>query len=42
MKGFVGNIETMTVDNTDFRRVLWTATNCRLLGDVTGCAGGYR
>ena len=31
MKGFVQNIEDLTVDNGDFRRVLYTATNCQLV-----------
>ncbi|MBK6900123.1 MAG: cupin domain-containing protein [bacterium] len=31
MKGFVQNIEDLTVDNEDFRRVLYTATNCQLV-----------
>ena len=42
MKAFIGNIETMTVDNTDFRRVLYTATNCQLVVmslDVQGDIG---
>ncbi|MDO9693897.1 MAG: cupin domain-containing protein [Candidatus Latescibacteria bacterium] len=31
MKGFVQNIEDLTADNGDFRRVLYTATNCQLV-----------
>ncbi len=31
MKGFVGDIETMAVGNDDFRKVLYTATNCQLV-----------
>ena len=31
MKGFVQNIEDLSVDNEDFRRVLYTATNCQLV-----------
>ncbi|MDO9170492.1 MAG: cupin domain-containing protein, partial [bacterium] len=31
MKGFVQNIEDLAVDNGDFRRVLYTATNCQLV-----------
>ncbi len=31
MQGFVRNIETLAVGNTDFRRVLYTATNCQLV-----------
>jgi mannose-6-phosphate isomerase-like protein (cupin superfamily) len=31
MKGFVQNIEDLAVENTDFRRVLYTAKNCQLV-----------
>lgn len=31
MKGFVQNIESLTVDNDDFRRVLYTAKHCQLV-----------
>ncbi len=31
MKGFVQNIESLAVDNDDFRRVLYTAKNCQLV-----------
>ena len=31
MKGFVGNIEKLTVDNADFRRVLYTGHNIQLV-----------
>ena len=31
MKGFVENIEDVTLKNTDFRRVLYTAKNCQLV-----------
>ena len=31
MKGFVENIEGLTVDNQDFRRVLYTAKHCQLV-----------
>jgi mannose-6-phosphate isomerase-like protein (cupin superfamily) len=31
MKGFIGNIEKISLDNTDFRRVLYTAKNCQLV-----------
>lgn len=31
MKGFVHNIEALAADNTDFRRVLYTARNCQLV-----------
>lgn len=31
MKGFVTNIETATEENSDFRRVLYTAKNCQLV-----------
>ena len=31
MKGFVQNIESLTVGNTEFRRVLYTARNCQLV-----------
>jgi mannose-6-phosphate isomerase-like protein (cupin superfamily) len=31
MKGFVGNIETLTLDNNDYRRVLYTAKNSQLV-----------
>ncbi len=31
MKGFVGNIEKLTLENTDYRRVLYTAKNSQLV-----------
>ena len=31
MKGFVKNIETLSVENAEFRRVLYTAKNCQLV-----------
>lgn len=31
MKGFVENIESIAVENTDFRQVLYTAKNCQLV-----------
>ena len=31
MKGFVKNIESITVKNEDFRQVLYTAKNCQLV-----------
>jgi mannose-6-phosphate isomerase-like protein (cupin superfamily) len=31
MKGFVGNIEQATLENTDFRRVLYTAKHSQLV-----------
>jgi mannose-6-phosphate isomerase-like protein (cupin superfamily) len=31
MKGFVGNIEKLTEENTDFRRVLYTGHNIQLV-----------
>ena len=31
MKGFVQDIESLAVGNTEFRRVLYTATNCQLV-----------
>ena len=31
MKGFVANIEKLTIDNTDFRRVLYTGQNLQLV-----------
>ena len=31
MKGFVQDIESLAVKNTDFRRVLYTAKNCQLV-----------
>ena len=31
MKGFVRNIEDLTVKNAEFRRVLYTAKNCQLV-----------
>lgn len=31
MKGFVDNIERLTLDNTDFRRVLYTGHNLQLV-----------
>ena len=30
MKGYVGNIEKATLENTNFRRVLYTAKNSQL------------
>jgi len=30
-KGYKGNIEKLTLENTDFRRVLYTAVNCQLV-----------
>lgn len=30
-KGFVTNIEKDTIDNTDYRRVLYTSENCQLV-----------
>lgn len=30
-KGFKGDIETLTAENTDFRRVLYTAADCQLV-----------
>jgi len=29
--GFVGDIESLTTENSDFRRVLYTAKNCQLV-----------
>ncbi len=31
MKGYIEQIETVTVNNTDFRRVLWTGTHTQLV-----------
>jgi mannose-6-phosphate isomerase-like protein (cupin superfamily) len=31
MNGFIGNIEKITLENTDFRRVLYTAENSQLV-----------
>lgn len=31
MKGYVQDIESITTDNCDFRRVLYTARNCQLV-----------
>jgi mannose-6-phosphate isomerase-like protein (cupin superfamily) len=31
MKGFVQDIESLAVENDDFRRVLYTARNCQLV-----------
>jgi len=31
MKGYVQDIESLAVENADFRRVLYTATNCQLV-----------
>jgi len=31
MQGYVHNIEEIAVSNTDFRKVLYTATNCQLV-----------
>jgi mannose-6-phosphate isomerase-like protein (cupin superfamily) len=31
MKGFVQNVKNLTVTNTDFRRVLYTARHCQLV-----------
>lgn len=31
MKGFAQNIESLAVDNADFRRVLYTARHCQLV-----------
>ena len=31
MKGFVENIEALSIANPDFRRVLYTAKNCQLV-----------
>lgn len=31
MKGFIQNIEKLSLDNTDFRRVLYTAKNSQLV-----------
>jgi mannose-6-phosphate isomerase-like protein (cupin superfamily) len=31
MKGFVQNIESLAIDNDDFRRVLYTAKHCQLV-----------
>lgn len=31
MKGYIENIEKISLENTDFRRVLYTAKNCQLV-----------
>jgi mannose-6-phosphate isomerase-like protein (cupin superfamily) len=31
MKGYIKNIEDITVENNDFRQVLYTAKNCQLV-----------
>lgn len=31
MKGYFDNLEQATLDNTDYRRVLYTATHCQLV-----------
>ena len=31
MQGFVKDIESITVENEDFRRVLYTSKNCQLV-----------
>ena len=31
MKGFVENIESIAVQNVEFRRVLYTSKNCQLV-----------
>lgn len=31
MKGYITNIEKVTEENTDYRRVLYTAKNCQLV-----------
>lgn len=31
MKGYINNIEKETLNNTDYRRVLYTAKNCQLV-----------
>lgn len=31
MKGYIQNIEDITVENSDFRQVLYTAKNCQLV-----------
>ncbi|HHV3399870.1 TPA: cupin domain-containing protein, partial [Streptococcus agalactiae] len=31
MKGFHGNIEKLTLGNTNFRQVLYTAEHCQLV-----------
>ena len=31
MKGYVKNIESISVKNVDFRQVLYTARNCQLV-----------
>ena len=38
MKGFVNNIDKLTKDNKDFRRVLYTAGECRVLGYLLAAA----
>ncbi len=39
-KGFVGDIETLTTENRDFRRVIYTARHCQLV--VMSLAPGER
>lgn len=31
MKGFVGNIESLSLENENFRKILYTAKNCQLV-----------
>ncbi len=31
MKGFIDNIEELTLSNSNFRKVLWTGTYCQLV-----------
>lgn len=31
MKGFIQDIETLAIDNQNFRQVIYTATNCQLV-----------
>jgi mannose-6-phosphate isomerase-like protein (cupin superfamily) len=31
MKGYIQNIEDITIENSDFRQVLYTARNCQLV-----------
>ncbi|HRH25995.1 MAG TPA: cupin domain-containing protein [Candidatus Paceibacterota bacterium] len=31
MKGYIANIEKLTLENEDFRKVLYTAKNCQLV-----------
>lgn len=42
MKGFVGDIEKLTLENSDYRRVLYTAKNSQLvlMNLVPGCEIG--